>query len=186
MVTTVLALAALTLLAVAAWYDVRTRRIPNWAPLGIAALYPLYVVASPVAIAWPWALALAALLFLLGFLAFHFGIMGGGDVKLLSALMLWAGAEHGLAFLFLTAIAGGGLALFTIWYRSMGYAVLAPFAVAGARLMRLASGRPDDGPEREPEAEGGRVAGAARGASLPYGVAIAVGGFVVLRKLAGF
>ena len=53
------------------------------------------------------ALLVAGALLLIGFGLFAFGHIGGGDVKLLAASALWAGPELILAFLLLTAMAGG-------------------------------------------------------------------------------
>ncbi len=41
---------------------------------------------------------------------FSLGIMGGGDVKLIPAVALWAGAAHIFNFLFITSVVGGLLA----------------------------------------------------------------------------
>jgi prepilin peptidase CpaA len=187
-ISAALLLAALTLLLIAAGHDIRTRRIPNWATTGIAALYPVYVLTAPLPLAVvPWAFALAMAVFLIGLVCFHYGVMGGGDVKLLTALTLWAGPDLWLTFLIVTMLAGGGLALVVMWYERSGYAVLAPIANVGGRLVRLG---------REPAATaagGGDVAGTEaedppnprRRPTLPYGVAIALGGVLVFRNLAG-
>ena len=46
----------LTLLVLAALTDLRERRIPNWLTASTAALYPVYLVLSPVPSAWLGAL----------------------------------------------------------------------------------------------------------------------------------
>jgi prepilin peptidase CpaA len=48
--------------------------------------------------------------FLAGAFVFHFGAIGGGDVKLIAAGVLWTGAGAAGEFLLATAIAGGVLA----------------------------------------------------------------------------
>jgi prepilin peptidase CpaA len=42
---------------------------------------------------------------------FHFGLMGGGDVKLLAAGALWLGTPALASYLLLTVLSGGALAL---------------------------------------------------------------------------
>ena len=59
-------------------------------------------------------LAAAVAVFLIGAAAFRFGVLGGGDVKLLAAGTLWLGAAQAPAFLAMTVLAGGLLALFFI------------------------------------------------------------------------
>jgi Flp pilus assembly protein protease CpaA len=101
----------LTLLALAALTDLRERRIPNWMTGGAAALYPLYVALSPTPVAWIGALGLAVLVFLLGLGLFAREIMGGGDVKLIAAISLWAGLDQFVLFALVTALAGGALGM---------------------------------------------------------------------------
>jgi hypothetical protein len=79
------------ILVIAAVIDVRTFTISNWLNLCVALLAPVYwwSVSLPL---WPDApvqLAAAAIVFVILAGAFHFGMMGGGDVKLAAALALW-------------------------------------------------------------------------------------------------
>ena len=83
-----------TLLLLAAITDLRERRIPNWLTGGVAALYPVYLMLSPSPVAWPGALALALLVGVLGLVLFARALIGGGDVKLIAAVSLWAGLDH--------------------------------------------------------------------------------------------
>lgn len=99
------------LLVLAAGHDAVRFRIPNWASIAIAAIYPLHVLSSPSGVAWGAALGLAAVVFAIGLILFARGIVGGGDVKLLTATALWAGVEHGADFLAVTVLAGGALSL---------------------------------------------------------------------------
>lgn len=71
-----------------AYCDLRYMKIPN--ALSLAAL-ALFIVSSPL-IGWEeagWRLSTAAIVFGLGFVAFAFGLFGGGDVKMLGALLLF-------------------------------------------------------------------------------------------------
>jgi prepilin peptidase CpaA len=43
--------------------------------------------------------------------------LGGGDVKLASAIMLWAGPSHGASFVVLFALLGGAFALMLLSLR---------------------------------------------------------------------
>ena len=85
-------LAALAIaLVVAAATDLRARTIDNWLTFGIAACAPLFWWASGLEL-WPGValqigVAAAAFAVLAGIWAL--GQMGGGDVKLLTALALW-------------------------------------------------------------------------------------------------
>jgi prepilin peptidase CpaA len=111
----ILALAATLagLLLWAAWGDMRTRIIPNGLNATIALLAPLWWWAQGLS-PWPHIALLvagAALILALFAAAFAFGMMGGGDVKLLAALALWFSGAALLHLLMVMAIAGGGVTL---------------------------------------------------------------------------
>lgn len=98
------------LLAVAAWRDVATRLIPD----GISVLVALLGLAARAAAGPAEAavsLALAAGLFLLLLPAVSRGVLGGGDVKLASALLVGLAPAAAWDFVFLTAMLGGVLGL---------------------------------------------------------------------------
>ena len=101
------------LLIYAAIVDVRTFTISNRLNLTVALLAPLYwlSIALPV---WPGVgvqLAAGAAVFVLLAGAFYAGMMGGGDVKLASALALWFSPGSTLKFLVLMSLAGGVLTI---------------------------------------------------------------------------
>lgn len=174
----VILLTLLGLLACAAVEDVRRRRLPNRVTAAVAALYPLHVLLSPTPVAWLPALALAAVLFAAGAALFAWGALGGGDVKLMAALGLWSGPEHFAAFAVGTTLSGGALALFYLWYGRSGWYLLGPL---------LTVFLPKRSAETAPPAS---VAVADESApkpspGVPYGVAIAVGGVVVLYRILG-
>ena len=82
----------LILLGLAAWLDLDQRRIPNWIVAAIALLwlpYALHSFPAPM----PGSLATAAAVLALGMVVWRLGWLGGGDVKLIAALTLWAGAK---------------------------------------------------------------------------------------------
>jgi prepilin peptidase CpaA len=119
-----LSVCALALFAAAAATDALGRRIPNALSLGLA-LVGLARIALALATgepAWPLAgdLAAAVAVFAVAAVAFHFRLLGGGDVKLLAAGALWLGAAALLPYLTATALAGGALALvFVGWQLAM-------------------------------------------------------------------
>jgi prepilin peptidase CpaA len=100
--------AALLLAAVGDW---RTRIIPNRLNAAIALLaVPFWwSVGLPI---WPGValqLALGAGVFALFAVAFRFGAMGGGDVKMAAALALWLPFAGVVKLLVIMSIAGGVL-----------------------------------------------------------------------------
>jgi len=141
--------------------DARRLLIPNRIVIGIIALYPLFVVASPGSVAWLPALGLGLGAFALGAVLFFSGCAGGGDVKLIAATVLWAGPDFVSPFFIITAFTGGIVAI----------AVSKPVRTLLRRLAPVAS----DGTTDLPAAKSGPV---------PYGVAIACGGLFVAAQLA--
>ena len=159
----------LTLLALAAWFDLRQRRIPNALPAAVAALW-LAAAAQGSAESVILGCATGAALLTVGILVWRLGWLGGGDVKLIAALGLWAGPAHLDALLLGTALAGGGLALVSyVAARLLSSPVLLYARAASGRLLPAVAGMPDPTAWRE------------RG--LPYGVAIAVGGGWLVHRL---
>jgi len=119
--TDLLLLALAATLVVAAVIDVRTFTISNRLNLTVAAGAPLYwmsIALSP----WPGVavqLAAGAIVFVLLAGAFYAGMMGGGDVKLASALALRFSPAGTVKFLVLMSIAGGVLTLVILgWHRA--------------------------------------------------------------------
>ena len=107
-------LAALAIaLLVAAVTDLRRRTISNWLSGGIALAAPLFWWASGLPlwpdIAWQLGIAVAAFAVLAGL--FALGQMGGGDVKLLTALALWIAPLPFLRLIVVMALVGGVLTL---------------------------------------------------------------------------
>jgi prepilin peptidase CpaA len=162
----------LTLLILAALTDLRERRIPNWLTASAAALYPVYLMLSPGSIAWLGALGLSLLVGVVGLALFARELVGGGDVKLIAALSLWAGLEHFTMFALVTSLTGGLLSLAMLWFQR--WSPLIHAHVAGFGLAN-ASARPDSAAL----AAGERPASA----TLPYGIAIAAGGVAVVIEL---
>ncbi|MXP13429.1 peptidase [Altererythrobacter confluentis] len=100
-------------LLVAAFTDIRGRKIDNWLNAAIALAAPLFWWASGLDV-WPdmalqIGVAIAAFAILAGL--FALGAMGGGDVKLLTALALWIEPTWFLKLLIVMALVGGVLTL---------------------------------------------------------------------------
>lgn len=109
-----LLLGALALLVVwAGIEDARTREIANWKNAAIVLLAPLWWWSNSLAI-WPdivLQVALAAIVFGCFAAAFHFGWMGGGDVKMIGALALWFPLQPLLWLLIVMSLLGGALTM---------------------------------------------------------------------------
>jgi prepilin peptidase CpaA len=102
---------AIGLLLLVAYGDARTRRIPNTLNLTIGALGAVRLVLADSPIDAALTLAAAAVVFAAGILLFWRGVIGGGDAKLVSAMILLVGHHKALDFLVLMSLSGGALAL---------------------------------------------------------------------------
>ena len=95
----------------AAFTDLRHRQIDNWLNAGIALAAPIFWWSSGLSL-WPGValqlgVALAAFALFAGLFALK--MMGGGDVKLLTALALWIEPTWFLKLLVVMALTGGVL-----------------------------------------------------------------------------
>jgi len=143
-------------LVAAAASDLTHYEIPNGISIALAAGFTLLVPGLQASEA-AWHLAAGGAVFIVTAALFARGIMGGGDVKLLSATALWTGFAGLPAFMLLMALFG---------------AALAAALLTAKRLV--------------PEAAFGRRWYAhllAREAGVPYGVAIAGAGLALLPQL---
>lgn len=137
-------------LAAAAVSDVRSRSIPNWTVLVVAGLFLPWVFVGPnVSLLMSLGAALLMLLLTVPLFAFH--LIGAGDSKLVSAVALFAGLTHLPQLIFLTALAGGVLAVVSL---------LSDPRRAVAMVQTRFKGN--------------------IGRGIPYGVAIALGGAVTV------
>lgn len=144
--------------------DMTRRRIPNSYSIVIAACFVVACLASPERTDLLGGLWVAGAVLAVGFVLFAFGKFGGGDVKLMTAMALWAGPAAITDFLLVTALAGGGLALiYLVPSLSLAFMwcwVKAEQAIPAMQSVEVKTNVKADG--------------------IPYGVAIAVGGAVVL------
>jgi len=112
-VTQTLAIALIALSVVAASWDIRHQRIPNW--LTIAGVVIAFALRSGAGIGSLTAGILgAALAFGLALPLFAVGGLGGGDVKLLAAVGAFLGPAHLALALVVMALAGGAMALVAV------------------------------------------------------------------------
>jgi len=116
--TQVLAMIHAALLVWAAIVDLRTRTIPDWVNVAIALLAPIFWWAIGIPF-YPDAIERicgAFLIFVAFFGMFALGGMGGGDVKLGSAIALWFAPLVTLKFFVITSLAGGFISIAAWFY----------------------------------------------------------------------
>lgn len=122
-------------LLVAAFTDLRSRTISNKLTAAIALCAPLFWLVQPdfswIDVAWQLGVASLTLLILAGF--FAAGWMGGGDVKLLTALALWVRpADFGALVIYMAVIGGVLTLVFGAWHiaRRQRDRIAVPYGVA--------------------------------------------------------
>ncbi len=111
-----LVLSGLALFA-AAYRDAKEFRIPNYTSLVIAISFFVYAALSLSPIEIAFHVMVASIIFALTFILYMKNSFGAGDVKLLSALSLWAGSTTIMPFLFAVSVFGGMLALLILMCR---------------------------------------------------------------------
>jgi prepilin peptidase CpaA len=146
---------AIGVFANAAWDDLWARYIPNALPLSIGALGLVQLIPADDPYPALWTLVAAALVFAAAFVHWRFGLLGGGDAKLLAAAALLVGWHDLFGFLFLMSLCGAVGAL----------AVLAAVRLGGPAPLLL----PFPG-----------AANASARPSIPYGTAISAAAVWVL------
>lgn len=155
---------AISLLFLAAWGDLRKRRIPNALCLAVGVLGLVRIVLAGDAGAAVCTIAAAAVVFAASLMLFWRGAVGGGDVKLLAAMALLIGHREVVGFLFLMSVCGGALAL--------GIIMRDLFRDRPAGLWRTARWTPN-------ASDAGGAMSTAK-STVPYGVAIAAAGVATL------
>ena len=144
------------LLVVAAVSDLMTMTISNRLTAAIVVLFPVAAVLAGLPVStFGLHLAAGAGMLALCFALFAAGWIGGGDAKLAAGIALWVGPAFVLEWTLLAGLIGGVLTLLVLMVRQ----VRLPLALAGrpwiARLSAPTSG-------------------------IPYGVALAAAGLVLL------
>ena len=85
--------------------------IPNWIPLTLVGAFAVFAMLYLDGDAVLRHLGLAAVVFVLGVVFFVAGWIGGGDVKLMTAVMLWIGPQAATSYVIVMAVLGAVLAL---------------------------------------------------------------------------
>jgi prepilin peptidase CpaA len=156
-----LALVFPVLLTLGAIADLRRYLIPNWISLVLAVLaVPALLLAGADLTAVFWHLTVGLAVLALMSILFFRGMIGGGDVKLIAAAACWTGWPLIIALIFYIAIAGGLLAVVLIIVRR----IFRNRSVKSLWLSSLLDSK----------------------SGVPYGVAIAAGGWLVWGKLPVF
>ncbi len=107
------------LLCIAAALDTWKFIIPNTVTVGLIALFVVTALLLPYDIDWLSHLGAAAAVLAGGAVMFAFNKMGGGDVKLMTAVAFWTGFEYLADLLLYIALAGGALAIGLIVARKL-------------------------------------------------------------------
>lgn len=145
-------------LVLAAISDFFTMTIPN--RISIAVFLAFLLLAPLVGFNWAYigmSLVAGLVVFAICFGLFALNVMGGGDAKLLTASALWFGFNYSLlSFLATVCLVGGLVTLFFLVFRWQSSTVLS----LGIRL----------------------PASLVTAKKIPYGIAIAIGGFLTFEQ----
>ncbi len=110
------------LLCAAAAFDTWKFIIPNAITVALMVLFIVTALLLPIEMnlmEWLSHVGAAAAMLIGGAILFAFNKMGGGDVKLLTAVAFWAGFDHLAALLLYVALVGGALAIILIVLRRL-------------------------------------------------------------------
>jgi prepilin peptidase CpaA len=140
----------LIILALAAYWDVRERRIPNWSAAAAALLSLAIVLQSqgPMEALWGFATGMAMLV--AGYILYAIKWIGAGDAKLFAAVAILAGWDDLGLLAFYTVLSGGIIAAVML-------------AMKPKQALALITFRP-----------------IAEATEVPYGLAIAFGGVALV------
>lgn len=140
----------MVVLVVAAFSDIRERRIPNWTVGLVATLGFICAAADGGLVGAGWAMSAGLAVLMIGFGLFAIGWIGAGDAKLFGAVAIYSGWNSLGPLTLMTVVAGGALAVIALAQRPAD-------ALAVLRQQ----------PRKTPATQ------------IPYGVAIALGGIAV-------
>jgi prepilin peptidase CpaA len=161
-------IAMLALLTAGAWRDIATRTIPDEVSLLLVAVGGIARFLQGPSVLF-YSVLIAFLLFLLLVVMYSRGLIGGGDVKLMTALAIGLPPFDCYRFVMATVLVGGLL--------GVAYLLLS----RSLRPMRRSRGKSLLGRVRTVE-----IWRIRRRGPLPYGVAIAAGGAFVLLHPGSF
>ncbi|WP_105373906.1 A24 family peptidase [Neorhizobium huautlense] len=146
------------LLALAAFNDLFTMTIPN--RISVAGVIAFILLAPLSGFAWSaigFSFLAALSVFAVCFAFFALNVMGGGDAKLLTAAAVWYGWDYSLlTFMVAVGFIGGAVTLVILLLRSQANSVMAMGIPLPASLVTAKK--------------------------IPYGVAIAIAGFLTFHQ----
>ncbi len=144
--------------------DLRRLIIPNWIPIALAVTFPVFALLHAGGDRIPAHVAVTVLVFLISMIFFVADWMGGGDIKLLAAIILWLGPSAAPEFLMVMSLLGAALAITLMIVRSFPSAA-DPWGqtIVARRVIELA-----------------------RLGQCPYGVAIGAAALMFAPRMFGF
>jgi prepilin peptidase CpaA len=158
LITPIMTLTVLIVLLLSCISDVRALRIPNWHSLVlIGCFFPAWLAAPQFFDGIGAHLGAMGIMLVVTYIMFTFGMMGGGDSKLGTALGLWVGMKGLLPFILYMSFAGGVLAVVSLIISKRK-----PFKkpVSGGWIEQAQAGKN----------------------SIPYGIAISLGAALALLQ----
>lgn len=199
-------LALLTLFGFAAWTDRNRRIITNWTSLAIILLFFVWLAAGyglqgQSVVSLKSHLIAAAVTFAISYGLWIAGLFGGGDVKLLTGVALWAGTQWLAPAIILIALSGAILALLLLglsrFWPYTAQMIFGPAPVpAGMPVSDSTIVRSDiacvegsgvsqnfDRPDLERTTDAEQSAIESTRPTLPYGIAIVIGGGWVVTQI---
>lgn len=134
--------------------------IPNAVVVSVAALFIVAAVLLPYETPWLSHIGAAMAVFVVGMAAYRFRVLGAGDIKLISAVSLWAGFEQLPVFLLSIGVVGGALTILLLTLRCLFIRFPIPASGAKLALPRIF----------------------VWGEPIPYGVAIAISAIILATQ----
>lgn len=168
------------LLIWAAVSDYRTMLIPNWIPLSILGLFAAYQITqgmmdlSSTAVPLVPSLIAGGVTLVVFTILFALNWVGGGDVKLISAMAFWAGNFIG-EFIIIMALVGGLVAVLFFFKQTHK-------TDSEVKVDVLAT---EDATKSQDLEEFKKKKGV-KNTHIPYGIAISVAGLFVVNKIITF
>jgi prepilin peptidase CpaA len=144
------------LLALAAGWDLASYTIPNRLQVALLASFAIFIFVGHLTLAQLGVHVLAGLIGLVaGFALFSLGYIGGGDAKFFACTALWFGLGDLLEYALIASVIGGALTLALLSFRGVA---VPPFLVRQGWIARLHDAKQ----------------------GIPYGIALAAAGLVIL------
>lgn len=188
-ITSFCCVVALTLLVIAAWTDRTKRLIANRISAALIVLFFVWVTAGFL-LHDGWELSvtshlLAALgVFVVGYALWVGRMLGGGDVKLLTAVSLWAGTEWLMPTIFLTTLFGAAMAivLLSLW-RVLPHTAEVIFGSSQISASGVGPINMQDAGKESFLDDSASEKIQEKPPTLPYGIAIAFGGIFAISQI---